>query len=133
MLPKQIPLRILKISVSVFIYLLLLLGISACIALILPSQILHQNLNIPPYVIMYIGSACSVILSSTILAFLMLKLKLKVTDSVFIAILLVLLNTLILNKSMTNLYDHIDSILILLTTPIVVFYMFKYKSTPTVT
>lgn len=124
-------LRILKVMSFAVFYSILVVFISAVISFILPVQSLHQYLDLVPSLILQFGFLFSVLVSASILAYLMIKLRLKAIDSIFISVLLVLSNNAIFHRDIINIYEQTDSLILLIVTPIVVLFIFKNKNIST--
>ena len=128
---NQITVRVLKVAVLTITYLVLILLISSGLFLLMANfnlARLSHSIGVHPDIVGHMGLLCSIILSSIVLGFLILKINLKALDALSIAVLLVLFNVFVLDRSINNVSEHIDNILILLITPSIVFYIFKkYK------
>jgi len=133
MLFKQILIRAFKMIISFIAYVCFVLGGASLILSNLPIRSLSNNLDISPNTVMSLGFAVGIVLASSLLGVLMIKLKLKVIDAMVFAVLLAMHQLLITSDSLTT-NEYIEIALLLVIPPIIVFLILKkYKKNINVT
>ncbi|MFB2651406.1 hypothetical protein [Shewanella seohaensis] len=120
--------RVIKITLAtIFCYIVYLVVSSGVFFLMANFHIgkLSDEAGFEVYIFEYVGLVTSFAISSVALAILMINIKLKSIDSLFVASLLILFNELVIKA---NRHGLTDIVVIAIVTPLVVFSVYKYFS-----